>query len=161
MANAFEPEWDEEGPGGSRRARLGWQAKTERIGMSLYELPAGAAPWPYHYQHGNEEMLIVLRGRPHLRTPEGWRQLDEGETVCFPRGPEGAHEVANRTDESVRYLLLSEMNAPEAIVYPDSGKVGVMSRPPGSRGDEDALAAWFRLADEVDYWEGEERPDTE
>jgi uncharacterized cupin superfamily protein len=161
MANVFEPEWDEEGPGGSRRARLGWQAKTERIGMSLYELPAGAAPWPYHYQHGNEEMLIVLRGRPYLRTPDGWRQLDEGETVCFPRGPEGAHEVANRTDESVRYLLLSEMNAPEAIVYPDSGKVGVMSRPPGSRGDEDALAAWFRLADEVDYWEGEERPDTE
>ena len=155
MANVLEPNWDEEGPGGSRRARLGWQAGTERIGASLYELPGGAAPWPYHYQHGNEEMLIVLRGRPHLRTPQGWRQLEEGEMVSFPRGPEGAHEVANRSEETVRYLLLSEMNAPEAIVYPDSGKVGVLSRPPGSQGDEDALASWFRLDDEVDYWEGE------
>jgi hypothetical protein len=55
--------------------------------------------------------------------------------------------------------MLSEMNAPEAVVYPDSNKVGILSRPPGSAGDEDELAAWFRLADEVDYWEGEEPPE--
>ena len=43
------------------------------------------------------------------------------------------------------------MNAPEAIVYPDSGKVGVLSRPPGSAGDEQEFAAWFRLGDQVDF----------
>jgi hypothetical protein len=35
----------------------------------------------------------------------------------------------------------------------------VISRPPGSAGDDDALAAWFRLDDQVDYWEGEQRPE--
>jgi hypothetical protein len=50
------------------------------------------------------------------------------------------------------------MNAPEAVVYPDSEKVGVLSRPPGSVGDENELAAWFRLRDQVDYWDGEEPP---
>jgi uncharacterized cupin superfamily protein len=155
MTNVFDPRWDEEGPGGSKRARLGRQVGTKQIGLSLYELPAGAGPFPYHYQHGNEELLIVLQGRPHLRTPDGWRQLAEGDTASFPSGADGAHEVANRTDEPVRYLMLSEMNAPDVMVYPDSNKVGVISRPPGSPGDEHELAAWFRLDDQVDYWEGE------
>ena len=158
MANVFEPEFDQGSPGGPRRARLGWQAGTERIGLSLYELPPGSGPWPYHHQHGNEELLIVLAGRPHLRTPKGWREVQPGDVVSFPRGELGAHTVHNRTEDPVRFLMLSEMNAPDVMVYPDSNKVGVISRPPGSRGDEDALAAWFRLSDQVDYWEGEEPP---
>lgn len=158
MANVLEPEWSEEESDGSRRARICRQAGCERIGGSLYELPPGGRPWPYHYQHANEELLIVLSGRPHLRTPDGWRQLEAGEVAAFPRGPSGAHQLENRTEETARYLMLSEMNAPEASVYPDSGKVGVLSRAPGSPGDEDELAAWFRLSDEVDYWEGEPPP---
>jgi uncharacterized cupin superfamily protein len=155
VANVFEPAFDEGQEGGPRRARLGWQAGTERLGISLYELPPGEGLAPYHYQHGNEEMLVVLSGSPHLRTPDGWRQVEAGEVVAFPRGPRGAHKLENRTDEPARYLMLSEMNAPDVMVYPDSEKVGVISRPPGSCGDEDELAVWFRLGDQVDYWEGE------
>ena len=47
----------------------------------------------------------------------------------------------------------STMNAPGVVAYPDSGKVGVINRPPGSAGDEDELAAWFRLEDQVDSWD--------
>jgi hypothetical protein len=50
----------------------------------------------------------------------------------------------------VRYLMLSTMNAPDVVAYPDSGKVGGINRQPGSAGDEDELAAWFRLEDQVD-----------
>jgi uncharacterized cupin superfamily protein len=158
MANVFDPEWNEVAEDGNKRARIGRQAGSEQLGASLYELPRGARGWPYHYQHANEEMIIVLSGQPHLRTPKGWRRLEPGEVVAFPRGPEGAHQVENRSDESARYLIVSEMNAPEAVVYPDSEKVGVLSRPPGSVGDENELAAWFRLRDQVDYWDGEEPP---
>lgn len=158
VASILDPKWDGVEEGVGKRSRIGRQAGAERIGISLYELPAGGQPWPYHFQHANEELLIVLFGRPHLRSPEGWRQLEPGEVVAFPRGPSGAHQLENRGEEPVRYLMLSEMNSPEAVVYPDSGKVGVLSRAPGSRGDEDELAAWFRLADQVDYWEGETRP---
>ncbi|TMK71229.1 MAG: cupin domain-containing protein [Actinobacteria bacterium] len=157
MTNVLDPEWSE-GSDGSKRSRIGREAGTKRIGASLYELSSGARPWPYHYQYANEEMMIVLSGRPHLRTPEGWRQLEPGEVVAFPRGPAGGHQVENRGDDPARYLMLSEMNAPEAVVYPDSDKVGVLSRPPGSAGDEEELAAWFRLGDQVHYWEGEAPP---
>jgi uncharacterized cupin superfamily protein len=157
MANVFEPEFDESDPTLGRRARLARQAGAERLGASLYEVPAGAASWPFHYHHGNEEMLIVISGHPSLRTMDGWRELEPGEVVAFPRGQSGAHQMANHTEEAVRFLVVGEMNAPEVVVYPDSDKVMAMSRAPGSRGDEDELAVWFRLADQVDYWEGEDQ----
>src|SRR5919109_4786243 len=114
MANVFKPDFDahEQRPGfTSRRARIGWQAGTERLGASVYEVPPGQATFPYHWHSANEEMLIVLSGRPSLRAPGGWRELDEGEVVAFPVGPDGAHQVVNRGDEAVRFLLVSEMNA--------------------------------------------------
>jgi uncharacterized cupin superfamily protein len=164
MANVFEPDFDEaddqDVPGFvNRRARVGRQAGSKRLGASLYELPPGEALCPYRWQTANEEMVIVLSGKPSLRTPQGWRQLDPGELVPFPRGPEGAHQVQNQSDQVARVLMLSEMNAPELVVYPDSEKAGVLSRAPGSLGDEDELAKWFRLDDAVDYWQGEQPPD--
>jgi alcohol dehydrogenase (cytochrome c) len=37
----------------------------------MYEFEPGNRLWPYHTHHANEEWLIVVRGRPTLRTPEG------------------------------------------------------------------------------------------
>jgi uncharacterized cupin superfamily protein len=157
--NVFEPEFDggSERPGFTvRRARLGRQAGARRLGASLYEIPADQSPWPYHAHLGNEEMLIVLRGRPHLRTPEGWRQLHQGEVVSFPPGEDGAHQIHNRTAEPVRVLILSEMIAPDIAVYPDSGKVGMFGRAPGGAGE--GVRLYVSRDSGVDYWEGEEPP---
>jgi uncharacterized cupin superfamily protein len=162
MANLFEPEFDasSDREGFSyRRARLGRQAEAMRLGASFYELPTGQAAYPYHWHSANEELLLVISGTPGLRTPAGWRELEPGEVVAFKTGAEGAHQLVNRSDAPVRFLMVSEMNAPEVGVYPDSSKVTAMQRAPGSIGDEEAIAAWFRLADEVDYWEGEEPPE--
>ena len=159
MPNLFEPSFDDSSERAgftSRRARLGRQAGAERLGASVYELPPGQSPWPYHAHLSNEELLIVLRGRPHLRGPAGWRQLDEGELVSFQTGERGAHQVQNRTDEPVRILIVSEMNAPEISLYPDSGKVGVLERAPGSRGE--GLELWLPREAGRGYWEGEEPP---
>jgi uncharacterized cupin superfamily protein len=159
VPNVFEPSFDEtsERTGfTSRRARLGRQAGADRLGASLYELPPGQSPWPYHAHLSNEELVIVLSGRPHLREPAGWRQLDEGELVSFRTGERGAHQVQNRTDEPVRILIVSEMNAPEISLYPDSDKVGVLERAPGSRGE--GLELWLPRDEGLDYWEREEPP---
>jgi uncharacterized cupin superfamily protein len=153
--NIFSPCFDEDVAGRFRRARLGRQVGAARLGLSLYELSAGWKRGAYHCHYGNEELLIVLSGRPSLRTPEGWRELEEGEMVHFPVGEAGAHKVVNRSAEPVRYLMLSEMNAPDVVLYPDSKKVLAISRPPGSEGDEEELAYWFRVEDAVDYWDGE------
>jgi uncharacterized cupin superfamily protein len=154
-ANIFTERFDEDFKDLVKRARLGRRAGSEQIGLSLYELGPGAPreAVKYHLQHANEELLIVLSGSPTVRTPEGERRLDAGDVVVFPAGRRGAHQVFNETDEPVRYLMLSTMNAPDVMEYPDDGKIGVISRPPGSTGDEDELAAWFRLEDQVDYWD--------
>lgn len=112
-----------------------WQGglHTRRVGRgtilaaTLHELPPGAAGPPYHFHHGNEEMLVVLSGRPTLRTPQGERQLEEGEVVVFRCGPADAHKCGNQTDEPVRYLMISNNASPDAVEYPDTGMLSVMA----------------------------------
>jgi uncharacterized cupin superfamily protein len=159
MANLFEPEFDadQQREGFTyRRAKLGGQAGAEKLGASLYEIPPGQATFPYHAHTANEEMLIVLDGRPSLRTPAGWRQLEPGEVVAFPVGDEGAHQVANRADRPARVLVVSTMIAPEVNLYPDSGKLMAATRAPGAAGD--GFQEAFRRDQAADYWQGEEPP---
>ena len=159
MANLFEPEFEEssERPGFScQRAALGRQAGAERLGASLFALPPGQAALPMHYHLGNEEMLLVISGTPSLRTLDRERELRMGEVVSFPRGEEGVHQIVNRSDEETRILLISEMNAPEVVVRPESGKLSALGRPPGGRGE--GMHKVFHQSDEVSFWEGEDPP---
>jgi uncharacterized cupin superfamily protein len=159
VPNIFDPEFDadQERRGFTyRRARLGWQAGTDQLGMSLYEVPPGEATFPYHAHTANEELLIVLDGTPSLRTPDGWRELEKGEVVAFPVGEEGAHQVMNRSEAPARVLLLSTMSAPEVNFYPDSGKLMAATRAPGAAGE--GLHEAYRREDATDYWEGENPP---
>jgi uncharacterized cupin superfamily protein len=147
------PHFDEmrEHPGYScRRARLGRQAASEKTGLSLWELPAGESAYPYHWHLAEEELIVVLSGRPSLRTPDGWRELDAGEVVAFPVGERGAHQISNRSGETVRFLSFSNQQ-PDIVVYPESGKIGAFERRPEGGG----LYKIFRDADAVDYWAGE------
>jgi uncharacterized cupin superfamily protein len=116
----------------------------EALGLSVYELQPGGSTAPYHYELGREEWLVVLAGQPTLRTPDGEEALRAWDAVCFPEGEAGAHKLTNRTEEPARIAILSTKGSPSVYVYPDSGKVAV--KPPG---------LLFRLADAVDYWEGE------
>jgi uncharacterized cupin superfamily protein len=159
MANIDEPDFDEprERAGfRARRARLGRQAGSERLGLSLWELPPGEAAYPYHHHLAEEELVVVLEGRPHLRTPEGWRKLAQGDVVAFTRGEQGGHQLVNRSAYVVRFLALSTNGEPDIVVYPDSGKVGATERLPGG----DGLRLLFHKDDAVaDYFEGERPPE--
>jgi len=159
MANLFDPDFEESSDQDGftyRRAKLGAQAGAERLGASLFALSPGEAAFPLHYHLGNEEMLVVISGTPSLRTPDNERELKAGEVVSFPRGEAGAHQIVNRSNEEARVLLLSEMNAPEIVVRPESGKLSAFGRPPGGRGE--GMHKVFRQSDEVSFWEGEDPP---
>ena len=159
-ANVFEPDWDaNDDKGGFTRTRaaVGRQAGCERLGASVHELPPGGAAYPYHFHYGNEEMMVVLSGRPTLRSPSGEEELSPGDVVAHPVGADGGHQVTNRSDEPVRFLVLSEMNGPEVVVYPDSDKVGARSDAPGPNKVSE-LWKTFRLGDAVDYFDGESPP---
>jgi uncharacterized cupin superfamily protein len=137
-----------------RRARIGRQAGSERLGASLWALPPGQAAYPYHWHYQEEELLVVLEGAPTLRTSDGRRRLERGEVVSFPTGEAGGHQVLNDTEEEVRFLALSTQGEPDLVMYPESGKLGVFERLPQGGG----LYKLFRLEDAVDYWEGEQPP---
>jgi uncharacterized cupin superfamily protein len=157
VPNINRPEFDEprDHPGfRALRARIGKQAGAQRLGASLWEVAPGEAAYPYHLHFGEEELIVVLTGQPSLRTPDGWRELEEGELVSFPRGEAGAHQLANRSAETIRFLALSTNGDPDVVIYPDSGKVGAAERAPSGGG----FRKLFRLADEVDYYEGERPP---
>jgi uncharacterized cupin superfamily protein len=157
MVNIEEPHFDEprEGQGFTcRRARVGRQAGAERLGLSLWEVPRGQAAYPYHAHLTEEELVIVLEGRPSLRTPDGWRELEQGEVVSFPRGEKGAHQIVNRSDDAVRFLAFSTSGDPDIVLQFDSGKVGAFERRPDGGG----LRVWFRREDAVAYFEGESAP---
>jgi uncharacterized cupin superfamily protein len=131
-----------------RRKRLAG----ERLGASLYELQPGERTWPYHYELGNDELLVVIVGEPTLRDPGGEHQLHPGDCVYFPSGPAGAHQIINRSPDPVRVLLVSSFAIPRAAVQADSGKIMIRWGP-----DPDA-SLWFRRDDAVDYWVDEEPP---
>ena len=52
-----------------------WSAPSG-TGTTLYHLPPGELLCPYHYEYGEEEWLLVLSGRPFLRTPSGTEELE-------------------------------------------------------------------------------------
>ena len=150
--NLYGDEWDEP------RDRDGWQIKEafvghhiggSLLGASMSEVAPGSKHWPYHAHHANEEWVIVLRGEPTLRTPEGEQVLKEGDVVCFPRGKAGAHQIANDTETPIRVLMLSSMVGPDIVEYLDTGKVYATSV-----GGEPIMLA--RPGPTVEYWEGED-----
>jgi uncharacterized cupin superfamily protein len=133
--NVLGDEWDHEEaqPGYARRGvALGPRLGATKLGTSLYELPPGQKSFPYHYELGCEEWAIVVAGRPTLRDPRGERELAPGDVVCFPDGPDGAHQLHNRTEENVRVLFVST-KAPVALArFPDSGKTMAWTRDEGA-----------------------------
>jgi uncharacterized cupin superfamily protein len=159
MPNLDDPHYDEPRetiPGfTAHRARLGHQLGTERIGLSQWLLPAGQAAYPYHFHLAEEEVLVLLEGALALRTPAGWRRLQQGDVVRFPHGEEGAHQLVNDTARDARFLAISTHGQPDVVLYPDEGKIGPAERHPDGSG----LKLFFKLDDAVPYDEGIARPE--
>ena len=157
--NVFEPDFDAEQdqpPFTWRRSRIGRQAGSEKLGASLFELPAGASSFPLHVHHANEELIVVLAGRPTLRSLDGERELEPGDVVACPPGPAGAHRIENRGDEPVRFLAVSTMIAPDIVTYPESNKLWVRDYPPGGQGPgPTGLDTLARPDPDLGYMDGE------
>jgi uncharacterized cupin superfamily protein len=132
--NIWTDSWDavEDWSGGGGNAKR--LPRGPNLGASVYELGPGNFV-VYHFHHAGEELLVVLRGRPTLRTGEGSRELAEGEAVYFPTGPDGAHGVVNETDEPVRFLMASTLQSPEVVEYPDLKQITAQARTGSQTGE--------------------------
>lgn len=132
--NIWGDDWDpgEDWSGGGGKAK--GLPRGEQLGATLYELGPGNFA-VFHFHHAQEELLIVLRGRPTLRDADGERELAEGDVVHFPVGPDGAHGLRNDTHEPVRYVVVSTQRRPEVAEYPDLKKITAFA-PTGSQTGE-------------------------
>lgn len=154
MPNLHRPEWVErtDAPLRSRSARIGALAGAERLGATLYEIDPGQNGSPFHLHHANEEVILVLAGRPTLRTLDGSHPLEPGDVVACPVGRAGAHQLQNQTDSPVRALVISTMVYPELAEMLDSEKILAISAPPDTEG---RFFGAFPRSAEVDRLDGE------
>jgi uncharacterized cupin superfamily protein len=149
--NVFKADdWEEENDRDGYRHRVtafGRRLGATLLGGSLYELPPGEKTWPYHYEQGSEEWLMVVAGKPTLRSADGEQELEPGDFAVFPEGPAGAHQVINTTNEPARVIFFSSKSPLAVVHYPDSGKLGIWS--------SGGYQAMLRDDPKLDYWDGE------
>jgi uncharacterized cupin superfamily protein len=115
--------WDEVPDWGGVGARRLARAESDVLGASIWEVQPGSGQFVYHFHHGSEELLVVLRGTPTIRMHDGDHALAEGDVLPFPRGPEGGHQIRNDGEEVARVLIVSARTNPDVAVYPETGKV--------------------------------------
>jgi len=102
---------------------------------AVWELPPGSRGVDYHFHHGTEEFLIVLRGTATLRTPSGERALPAGSVAHFSPGPDGAHTVMNLGDEPMRYVMIAAHASPDIVEYPDKQEFVAGAKTLSQRGE--------------------------
>jgi uncharacterized cupin superfamily protein len=143
-------EYDQSDPPGFRAGmvRPGSKLGASSTGISMYEIPAGEAVCPLHWEAVEEEWAMSVDGPMWVRDANGTHRVEPFELVFFPAGPEGVHQIRNDGDTTVRVMMFGENKQPGVTFYPDSDKVGVWS---GSK-DADGL---FVHSTAVDYFHGE------
>jgi len=151
--NIFEDEFPiERAAMGIRGRRVAGPAGAKELGGTVYELVAGASGFNLHAHYGNEELFIVLSGTPTLRTLTGEEELLAGDVVACPRGREGTHTFANRSQAPARILALSTANRPDVAIYPENDTIGVATRDPFEEvpeGGDGGVLGLFRSEDNV------------
>ena len=118
--------WDDVPDWGGVGARRLVRAEEGSLGGSIWELQPGASQFVYHFHHGSDELIVVLRGEPTVRLHDGDRRLHEGDVVPLPRGPTGGHQVRNDGSAVARILIVSTNVRPDVAEYPETGKVGLV-----------------------------------
>ncbi|MEA2124956.1 MAG: hypothetical protein QOI80_1738 [Solirubrobacteraceae bacterium] len=134
---------------GSPYAKVYDNIGAEKLAATVAVLATDEWVCPYHYEVVEEEWLFVLEGACVVRIPGGEETVQAGEVVCFPRGPDGAHQIGNTAAEPARIFIVGERAHTAATVYPNSDKVGVFGPD---------IRLLFRREDARDYWDREPRP---
>ena len=155
--NAADLDWTEHDHGERqfRRKQLSDAAGGEKLGTSLYEVPAGKRLWVRHYHEGNEESVYVLDGEGtlFLGPAETEHDLEAGDYVALPPGEGSAHDI-EAGDEGLRLLMSGTMEEPDITVYPDRDMVGLYAgSAPGGDSEERTLSTYLDLHAELDYWD--------
>ena len=124
--NVYEEPLEQLGGGVSRKRLRRFDGHL--LGATVWELAPGSDGIDYHFHHGTEELLIVLRGAPLMRSFDGEWSLAEGEVLHFVPGVSGGHKISNPSAEPVRYVVIGSHVSPDIVEYPYAGSFLALSK---------------------------------
>jgi uncharacterized cupin superfamily protein len=104
---------------GREKRPLGDLFGISNFGVNLTRLLPGASSALRHAHSKQDEFIYILHGHPMLLTDAGGTQLSPGMCAGFKAGTENAHQLVNRTNETVSYLEVGDRSAGDSVVYPD------------------------------------------
>lgn len=129
-------------------------AGAKHVEFYARSLDSGKFSFPYHFHRNWEELFIIISGSAMLRTPEGFRELNEGDVVFFEMGSSGAHQLYNHTDRPCVYVDIRTAVGMDVCEYPDSGKINILPYHEVYRSQD--KADYYLDEDNVaDRWPGE------
>lgn len=99
---------------GTHLSRL---AGLKRTGVSLARMAPGKESFAYHAHHSEEEWLYILSGEAVALIDGVEYTLQAGDFVAFPT-PSAPHQLANRSQADVVYLMGGENHANEVADFP-------------------------------------------
>lgn len=121
------------------------RVNAQHLVFDVRMLSPGKYSFPYHFHRNAEELMMVVSGSMAVRSPQGFRILNQSEIVFMEKGESGAHQFYNHTDTPCTYLDVKAFLGLDIVEYPDSGKV--MISPYGEV---------FEKGSQADYLKGEE-----
>lgn len=135
---------------------LGRQVASEGVGCNWFEVPPGKTAFPFHYHCATHEAIYILEGSGVCRLGDKEIDLQEGDFIQFPLGPDYPHQLTNSGQSSLRYLCFSTKPSTDIVGYPDSNKIAAMSSPSIDHFATPWVRSVFNADDTVGYYDGEE-----
>lgn len=116
--------------------------------VAIMEIPPQKSSYPYHFHAGITEVFYIISGKGILETPDGTKEVTQGDVIICPQGKEGAHRISNTSESDMLvYLDCDTISTTDIAFYPHSGKIGfIIDGQPNT---------FFDSANNVDYYKGE------
>lgn len=92
---------------GRQSRRIGAALGLAHLGAGYVELKPGAWSSQRHWHHGEDELLVMLRGEAVLVEDEGRTVLRPGDICAWPAGVENGHHLINESAEDCAFLCVS------------------------------------------------------
>ncbi len=104
---------------GRRKRKLGECFGLTYFGVNLTHLSPGAVSALAHSHSKQEEFILILEGSPTLVLGEAEFVWQPGDCYGFKAGTGIAHQLINRSEETVTYLEVGDCTEGDEVEYPN------------------------------------------
>jgi uncharacterized cupin superfamily protein len=99
-----------------------------KVGFAIEILMPGQKSAAAHWHTLEEEHVYIIEGTLTVRVGEARHIMIAGDYIRFPAGEPTEHVLFNHGQEPCKYIIVGEKNEHDICYYPDSNKVGRVTR---------------------------------